>query len=566
MFKVFICLLLSSTPIYANQDSFSGLLDETINILELEIFTGDSTAPLIGLRGISSQRVVDASKRFGVIKKRLESLQDQDRSNPLLGQFSHFLEEWNIFYNECQAGDWTYVEDWSFLYYLEHVSFPAAQNPAEVKSYKFFSKALDNLTLLSREYINKTENALISNLIPSKKSIQDSMDILYSNYIANFEWTLDSAVKNYECPSCSGAFPKEELIKQYESTLKPNILKLIENLAALKMRAIETEYITPVPLAPKCMTSVMSNIAGLKLNPKEILNLGLSELKGANEEMKNILRDYLKKPNLNLQEMNDFLRSIKEEDSSSYSKEEYLQHIEELITRTEKFSALVTSKVTSRPKVRDLDYETSSFVETYSNCTININSRAPSLNYTLASLIIHEGIPGHHMDLCKDGEDQNFQPRSDKLAPHQHPTDRLEGWAFYMESLADELGFYESPLEKIGYLEAIRIRALRLILTYRYFFDGWTMKQALKYHRSNSILPETSHVSEVSRATQHGGQVLNYMLGKEAILVMRKKAKTSLGEKFDLIEFHDFILSHQNFSLEVIKNLLNYWIESKNSL
>jgi uncharacterized protein (DUF885 family) len=50
------------------------------------------------------------------------------------------------------------------------------------------------------------------------------------------------------------------------------------------------------------------------------------------------------------------------------------------------------------------------------------------------------------------------------------------------------------------------------------------------------------------------------MIGKEAIIRMRDRAKAELGAHFSIIAFHDFILKHQSYSLKAISTMLPYWI------
>jgi uncharacterized protein (DUF885 family) len=566
--KIFICLsiLLSSyTSVHAYNEDFFAIFDETIGLLELEVIFGetDEDAPKINLPRSSIQELIDLNNNFELLQRRLQLVPKEQKKLALWHELDNFLSLEHIMFNECKVDQWSYVEDWKLTSHINIITYynDYADNAKIVKNYDFLSKAIRNVALLAQEYNQRAGKAVESYLVPSKRSLNATISSLENSYLVSMDDIFDTISKRYTCPTCKESFPKERFENEVESVLKPMIIKLIATLETLQDRASLSVYPIPDSVKKRCISSTMSHVAGLYLRPEEILQIGLSELNRAESDMLKTLRAYLKKPTLTVAEMNIYLESIREEQLNYVDAQEYLDTINELLLRTEKFSSKVTSKITSIPMISDLNYQTDRFSTTYSNCTINVNNKAPTMKYSLASLMIHEGITGHHLDLCKDGESIDFPARQDKLSNHQHNTDRTEGWAFYMEEVADELGFFETPLERVGNLEWSRVRAMRLILTYRYFFDGWSMEEALAYHKKHAVLPDYSHNAEINRATGYHGQVLNYLLGKVAIKEMRKQTKSELGEKFDLIKFHDFILYHQNISLNAIKNLLPAWID-----
>ena len=56
-----------------------------------------------------------------------------------------------------------------------------------------------------------------------------------------------------------------------------------------------------------------------------------------------------------------------------------------------------------------------------------------------------------------------------------------EGWGLYTERLADEMGLYSGPLERIGMLSADSMRAGRLVVDTGLHAMGWTRQQAIDY-------------------------------------------------------------------------------------
>src|SRR5439155_1256848 len=80
--------------------------------------------------------------------------------------------------------------------------------------------------------------------------------------------------------------------------------------------------------------------------------------------------------------------------------------------------------------------------------------------YQIEATSYHEGVPGHHLQLAisteLDGVPE-FRKRA-FIAAYG------EGWGLYSERLADEMGLYSTPLDRIGMLEADSMRACRLVV------------------------------------------------------------------------------------------------------
>jgi uncharacterized protein (DUF885 family) len=58
-------------------------------------------------------------------------------------------------------------------------------------------------------------------------------------------------------------------------------------------------------------------------------------------------------------------------------------------------------------------------------------------------------------------------------------------------------------------------------------------------------------------------QATAYKVGMLKILELREKAKKSLGDKFDIRQFHEVLLSSGSVPLDVLEELVDRWITSK---
>ena len=58
-------------------------------------------------------------------------------------------------------------------------------------------------------------------------------------------------------------------------------------------------------------------------------------------------------------------------------------------------------------------------------------------------------------------------------------------------------------------------------------------------------------------------QATAYKVGMLKILQLRDKAKKSLGDKFDIRQFHEVVLDNGSVPLDVLEELVDRWIKSK---
>ena len=72
------------------------------------------------------------------------------------------------------------------------------------------------------------------------------------------------------------------------------------------------------------------------------------------------------------------------------------------------------------------------------------------------------------------------------------------------------------------------------------------------YFKENAAKTEQDIVNEVDRYLIMPGQALAYKIGQLKIMELKNKSKESLGEKFDIKEFHHVILVEGSLPLDVL--------------
>lgn len=175
------------------------------------------------------------------------------------------------------------------------------------------------------------------------------------------------------------------------------------------------------------------------------------------------------------------------------------------------------------------------------------------------ALFLHEAIPGHHFQL-------SLQQENTKLPEFLHPESMgvfVEGWALYAESLGKELGLYEDPLQYFGMLSMEMHRAIRLVVDTGIHAKGWTREQAIQYSLENEAESEEGIIAEIERYMATPGQALSYKVGQLKIRALRTKAENSLGESFDIKEFHNQVLNSGSLALVLLEEKIDDWIASQ---
>ena len=69
-------------------------------------------------------------------------------------------------------------------------------------------------------------------------------------------------------------------------------------------------------------------------------------------------------------------------------------------------------------------------------------------------------------------------------------------------------------------------------------------------------------ISQVERYVVNPGQATAYMIGKLKIMELRQKARTELGDKFDIKAFHEVVLKSGPVPLDIMEENVNAWIAS----
>ena len=192
---------------------------------------------------------------------------------------------------------------------------------------------------------------------------------------------------------------------------------------------------------------------------------------------------------------------------------------------------------------------------------INLKDTALWPLWTLPTLTAHETLPGHAWQGAYLAEHHDEIPLMMSLMGFNA---FVEGWALYSEQLVDELGYYDGDdFGRLGYLQAIRFRAARLVVDTGLHAMRWSREQAIQ-----SLIDQTGRApgaaqSEIDRYISTPGQACGYKVGQTEILRLRAHAREALGSKFDLRDFDDVVVQTGGVPLTVLATAIDAYIASK---
>ncbi len=191
------------------------------------------------------------------------------------------------------------------------------------------------------------------------------------------------------------------------------------------------------------------------------------------------------------------------------------------------------------------------------NFYVNLYKPETRLIWEMLPLTLHESVPGHHLQISIANELPG-QPMFRRQAGF---TAYVEGWGLYAEQLGYDMGLYADPYDRMGQKTYEMWRAVRLVVDTGMHAQGWTRQQAIDYFKANAPKSDLDITNEIDRYIATPGQALAYKIGQMKISELRARARSRLGDRFDLRAFHDALLGAGALPLSVLERRMNAWLE-----
>ncbi len=180
-----------------------------------------------------------------------------------------------------------------------------------------------------------------------------------------------------------------------------------------------------------------------------------------------------------------------------------------------------------------------------------------SPKWQMEALVLHEAVPGHHLQISIAQELDDIP----EFRRQGGPSAFVEGWGLYAEGLGSELGLYQDPNARYGRLSFEMLRAVRLVVDTGIHAKGWSRDQAMQYMRDNTLLSSAMIVNEIDRYSVDPGQALAYKIGELKFRALRKAAESRLGERFRITEFHDQLLGSGALPMDMMERKMTAWMD-----
>ncbi len=370
---------------------------------------------------------------------------------------------------------------------------------------------------------------------------------------------------------------KKELTGKVENemstTVFPAYQKLIDYFTALREKATDDDGVWKFPDGDNFYRYQLKYHTTVSLDPETIHHIGVSEVARIKKEMWDILKSQGYTDTT--KNISDVISSINKEERFLFPNDDHGRKLAlaEYNRILDDISNHLDSAFDVRPKAKLEVQRVPAFKEegspgAYYNGPpmdqsrggvfyVNLRDLHEIVKFGMKTLAYHEGIPGHHFQIAIQSEIESVPVFRNVLGF----TAYAEGWALYSEQLAWELGFYKNdPFGNLGRLQAEMFRSVRLVVDTGIHHKRWSRQQAIDYMVANTGMPVTEVTTEIERYIVMPGQACAYKIGMLKILELREKAKTALGSKFDLREFHNVVLKNGSVPLEVLEQIVDEYI------
>jgi uncharacterized protein (DUF885 family) len=179
-------------------------------------------------------------------------------------------------------------------------------------------------------------------------------------------------------------------------------------------------------------------------------------------------------------------------------------------------------------------------------------------NHMLDILTIHEGYPGHSVQL----EFMNQNPSIIRKVLQSGVY--IEGWAVYTEQMMLDQGYGEGDLAlRLNQLKFYLRAVANTILDHKMHCAKMTDDEAMEFLVQGCFQSEGEARLKVIRAKQSSCQLSTYFVGRMAHYRLRQQIERELEEKFSLAAYHDAVLAPGAVSVKYLPELVRAKLEGK---
>ncbi|MCH7829482.1 MAG: DUF885 domain-containing protein [Proteobacteria bacterium] len=171
--------------------------------------------------------------------------------------------------------------------------------------------------------------------------------------------------------------------------------------------------------------------------------------------------------------------------------------------------------------------------------------------YSIQDLTMHEGVPGHHLQLALS----NRYPSVLRAVLGSGPF--IEGWAVYAEQMMIAEGYLDhDPLMKLINLKWTLRGITNAIIDSAIHVDGMTRDAAMTLMIEGGFQEEREAAGKWVRAQLSSAQLSTYFVGFQEHIELRKAVQEAWGDEFTLRRYHDQVLSYGSPPVKYVRALM----------
>ena len=363
----------------------------------------------------------------------------------------------------------------------------------------------------------------------------------YHGFDPEFDWWVEEQYKK-----------TNQALTDFSSYLKREIAK---------QRGGDDDPIIGTPIGREKLLSELS-YEMIAYSPEEILEIANNEFRWCEEEMEKAAHD------LGFENRHDALEYVKnryvepgeQDDLAADQMRESLRFLKDrdLVTipkLAEEFWRFEMINANSQKYFPFAYYSGQSMGVAFSTSEMDHNTKLQSMRgnnmHFSRNVTPHELIPGHHL--------QSFIAARENTHRRMFYTPfYVEGWALYWEFRYFDLGWANTPEDKMGMLFWRMHRAARIIVTIKYHLEQMNPEEMIDFLVDQVGHEKNNATSEVRRYIDGSYGPLyqcGYMLGGIQIRGLHKSLVTEGG--MSERDFHDQVLSVNSIPIEMVRASLS---------
>jgi uncharacterized protein (DUF885 family) len=550
--------------IYANSDN-SAFEEFTDNLFKEEVVS-DTLTLHYTLSNPSSYGISDYPITLGEVS----STKDYTNTLTQLRSFDYstLSKEQQITYDVLEANLELSIDSKDYSYYSEplqpligtHINLPIT-----LSEYTFYTEqdVIDYLNLLDTvdEYLGSLldyENQKSALGLFMKDDILEDVIEECNTIISDIPLyeTFDSRLEELNLDNSQIERYQTQNKTLVEEVVIPAYKNLVQGLASLKGTGKNEEGICNLPKGKDYYELLVKSATGSDSSIHDLESLVYKQLKSDASKMQELL--------------NKDSSLASQSETFSFALTEPSEILTNLSTKTlqdfPKLNTQISYEIKEVPtalqSIVSPAYYMHSPIDKPENNVIYINSsKKQSDTSNLYSTLAHEGIPGHLYQRLYTSEHQTSPLRS-----LLNWIGYTEGWAVYSEFYAYDLDNATNPsLNEVIRLNSSITMAVYCLSDMYINYDGWDMEEFKKFISGFFTLDDDSlkdfYNTFIARPTNY----LEYYIGYLEIMNLKEDAMKSLGDDFNIKEFHTFLLDMGESPFWVIENHMKSWMKNQSS-